>query len=263
MSNLPRELLDHIVDLLHGSKTPLRNCSLVSKSWVARTRTHLFAEVHFQTTESLESWKKTFPDPSTSPARYAKALSVGCPRVVTAADGDSGRWIAAFSRVERLELGGRELHARGWEVAFALFYGFSPAVKSIHMRWSSLPFSRFLYLILTFPLLEDVTMINCHDGPPTDGDHSDWLSTADQSQNLPMFTGSLELLLRGGMGLIVDRLLSLPNGIHFRKLILSWFCEEDVSLTMALVEKCSPTLESLDVSCNSCGTFTGHLGLHG
>jgi len=261
MSNLPQELLDHIVDLLHGSQTPLRNCSLVSKSWVARTRTHLFSEVHFQTTENLESWKKTFPDPSTSPARYAKALSVGHPRVVTGAD--AGRWIAAFSRVERLELGGRELNARGWEVAFALFHKFSPVVKSIRMRWSSLPFSRFLYIILAFPLLEDVTMINCHNEALIDGDDFEWWSTLVQSPNIPTFAGSLELLLREGMGLITDRFLSLPNGIRFRKLALSWFREEDVSSTMALVEKCSPTLESLDVSCNSCGTFTGHPGLHG
>ena len=52
MSNLPCEILDHIVDLLHDSQTPLRNCCLVSKPWVARTRRHLFAEVEFQTAES-------------------------------------------------------------------------------------------------------------------------------------------------------------------------------------------------------------------
>ena len=262
MSNLPHELLDHIVDLLHDNQTPLRNCCLVSKSWVARTRRHLFAEVVFQTMMSLESWKKTFPDPSTSPARYVKALSIGYPQVVTAPDAEAGRWMAAFSRVECLELGGQNLHARGWEVAFVLFHGFSPVVKSIRMKWSSLPFLRFLYLILTFPLLEDLAMINCHNEPPIDGDYSDWSSTVVQSPSSPTFTGSLELLLRGGMGLIADRLLSLPNGICFRKLTLSWFREEDVSLTVALVERCSRTLESLDISCNSCGTSTGHLCLY-
>jgi len=78
MSNLPCELLDHIVDLLYNSQTfgrippELRDCSLVSKSWVPRTRRHLFADIHFQTAKRLESWKKAFPDPSTSPACYAK-----------------------------------------------------------------------------------------------------------------------------------------------------------------------------------------------
>jgi len=266
MSDLPCELLDHIVDLLHGSQTPLKSCCLVSKSWVARTRRHLFAEVHFQTTKSLESWKKAFPDPSTSPGCYAKALFIGCPQVVTAVGADAGAedgsWIGSFSAVERLELGGRDLHARGWEVAFVLFYAFSPVIKSIRVKFSSLPFSRFLHLVLALPLLEDLTMINCHDVPPIGGDYSDGSSTAVLPRSLPRFTGSLELRLREGMRLVVDRLLSLPSGIHFQKLILSWFREEDVSLTTALVERCSRTLEYLEVTCNLRGTFPGHLNLH-
>ena len=74
MSNLPCELLDHIVELLHNGGIPLGDCCLVSKSWVARTRRHLFSEVVFQTAKSLEPWKTTFPDPATSPARYTKTL---------------------------------------------------------------------------------------------------------------------------------------------------------------------------------------------
>jgi len=47
---------------------------------------------------------------------------------------------------------------------------------------------------------------------------------------------------------ITSRLLSLPAGIHFRKLTLTWYHEEDLSLTMGLVEECSHTLESLDIN---------------
>jgi hypothetical protein len=56
------------------------------------------------------------------------------------------------------------------------------------------------------------------------------------------------------MELITRRLLSLPGGIHFRKLTLTWSDEQDLSLAMALVEKCSHTLESLNVTCNPLGT---------
>ena len=47
MSNphLPAEILDYIIDHLHDTEDALRNCSLVSKSWIPRTRTHLFADV--------------------------------------------------------------------------------------------------------------------------------------------------------------------------------------------------------------------------
>ena len=96
------EMLDHVADHLHNRETALRNCCLVSKSWVPRTREHLFADIGFSTAKSLEAWKETFPDPSASPARYTKILSVGCAHVVITADVEKGGWIGGFSRVVHL-----------------------------------------------------------------------------------------------------------------------------------------------------------------
>ena len=75
MSNqhLPAELLDHIVDLLYDARNALKICCLVSKSWIPRTRKHIFTDVGFCTPSSLRSLRKsTFPHPSTSPARYTR-----------------------------------------------------------------------------------------------------------------------------------------------------------------------------------------------
>ena len=69
---LPPELLDHVLDLLRYEKRVLGSCCLVSKSWIPRTRKHLFANVRFEIERDLESWKKVFPDPSTSPTCYTK-----------------------------------------------------------------------------------------------------------------------------------------------------------------------------------------------
>ena len=52
----------------------------------------------------LEWWKKTFPDPSDSPAYYTNALFVVCPQVIAEADAEDGSWIGAFSRVARLRV---------------------------------------------------------------------------------------------------------------------------------------------------------------
>ena len=100
MSNphLPAELLDHIVDLLYDCETALRNCCLVSKQWIPRSRRHLFADITFDTEKQLKSWKETFPDPSTSPGHYARSLYVNFFKV-TAADAEAGGWIRGFSRV--------------------------------------------------------------------------------------------------------------------------------------------------------------------
>jgi len=272
MSSLPCELLDHIVDLVHDGQTfgqvplELRNCCLASKSWVPRTRRHLFAEISFRTAKSLESWKKTFPDPSTSPAYYAKYLWIGCPQVVMAEGAEAGGWIASFSGVEHLQLGGQDVSARGWEVVFVLFHGFSPAIKSLCMRLSRLPFPHFFDLVLSFPLLEDLDMGHCQDVPTENGGDSDGPSMpiAVQPSSLPVFTGALDLHLEGGpVGPVVNWLLSQPGGIHFRRFTLSWFREEDISLTAALMEGCSHTLESLYICCDLRGTSHRHLHPHG
>ena len=243
MSNpsLPADLLDDVVDLLHDTPHALGNCCLVSKLWIPRTRKHLFAHIVFYTTKSLELWKETFPDPSTSPACYTKALSVGCPDAVTAADAQAGGWIKTFSHV--LHLNVDRLH--GDDSALLLFRGFSPILKSLNAHFASLSPSQIFDFIFSFPLLEDLTASAFDD--PDDGDGSDKLSPAIHSSSLPRFTGCLELP-DTGRKLIARRLLSLPGGVHFRRLVLRSFDADDLSLTMALVEGCSHTLESLNIA---------------
>jgi len=90
---LPRETVDYIIDLPCGEPKTLKQCCLVSKPWVPRTRKHLFAYIRFRYADDLESWKKTFPDVVNSPACHARELLVGCPWLVVAADAGEGGWI--------------------------------------------------------------------------------------------------------------------------------------------------------------------------
>jgi hypothetical protein len=80
------------------------------------------------------------------------------------------------------------------------------------------------------------------------------LSTVVQPSDPPVFTGSLQLLLKGGMEPIARRLLSLPGGIHFRELTLAWRLKEDILSTIELVEMCSRALECLGIACGLIGT---------
>jgi hypothetical protein len=245
---LPAEMLDHIVDHLHDTQDALRNCCLISKSWVPRTRKHLFAEIAFRTIESLESWKKTFPDPSASPAGYAKALFIDCPQAVTADD-----WIKSFSGVEYLNVTHHALDLGQSATPLAPFHRFSP-VKTLFMDIYKLPPSQIFDLILSFPLLENLNVIISQN---EEGE----IPTVAQPKTSPIFTGSLGLPLTSGTEYITRRLLSLPGGIHFRKLTL--MCSpEEVLLATALVERCSHTLESLEIYWKRYGTSTRHLHLH-
>ena len=245
--HLPAELLDHVVDYLHDTKHALRNCCLVSKSWIPRTRTHLFANVLFRHEQDLESWRETFPDPSTSPARYTETLRVHCLHIATAADAKPGGWIRGFSRVVHLKLSSYD----GLEVSLLPFHGFSPVIKSLYVGFDVFPSSPIFDLILSFPLLEDLT-VHTHRAETNDGDGPDGFPTTIRPPNPPMFTGSLELAIPGVTS-ITRQLVSLPSGIHFRKFTVTWDREADILPITALVERCSHTLESLSISCESFG----------
>ena len=106
MSNphLLSEILDYTIDLLQNIPETLKECCLVSKSWVPRTRKHLFADIKLYSVKHLQLWKKTFPDPSSSPGCYAYSLLVYCPKAVTTADADEGGWIRGFSRLIHLNV---------------------------------------------------------------------------------------------------------------------------------------------------------------
>ena len=254
--HLPAEMLDHVVDHLHDTEDALRNCCLVSKSWIPRARKHLFADVYLPTAESLQSWEETFPDPSTSPACYASTLSVGCPHVVTTADAEIGGWIRCFSRVVYLDVDIDGLFADAGSVSLVPFHGFSPIIKSLRVTAAVLSSWRVLGLILSFPLLEDLAMMAHYEAPADtdDGPGEDETPAGAQPSSPPMLTGSLELFLGIGTKQFTHRLLSLAGGIHFRKLTLTWCHEEDLPLIMGLVKECSRTLESLDITGNLLGT---------
>lgn len=253
MSNphLPEELLDHIVDLLYDTRHTLKSCSLVSKSWIQRTRKYLFASVVFHTAANLESWRKSFPDPATSPACYTKVLAINCPQAITAADAEEGGLIPTFSSVVSfgLDVYGANLHWRTTQLN--LLHGFSPVLKSFHMSFTDFSPSPIPDLIFSFPLLEDVSLWaygGFRDDP------FDASSVPVRPSSPPTFTGSLKLSLMYGLDPIASRLLSLPSNLHFRELSLAWQVGSDVLSTMALVESCHSTLESLCIRCELIGT---------
>ena len=248
---LPRETLDYIIDFLHDEPETLRGCCLISKSWVPRTRKHLFTDIKFRSVVDLESWKKTFPDPSNSPAYHTRTLSVRCPEEIAYTDGEEDGWIRAFSRVERFNLvvsGNPLANISDLEVTLTPFHGFSPALKSLHVSYSTLQTSQIFDLISSLPVLNDLTLVT--DGPEIgDGLGFNAPPSVTRSPTSLAFTGTLDLSMYTSMlGLPARQLLDLPNGLHFRKLALSWCCKEDLRWVVELVLRCSDTLECLDVS---------------
>jgi len=254
MSNprLPPEILDYTVNLLHDKPDALKQCCLVSKSWVPRTRKYLFASINFTRANDLEAWKETFPDPANSPAYHTRSLFVGCPWSVTAADAEEGGWIRAFSRVVRFKVHTHRYHHP--EISLVPFHNFSPALKSLRLI-NSLPRSRVFNLVCSLPLLEDLSIREFRIG------EAGYDGIDFQPSTSPLLTGTFELYSGGGMGPIVRRLLDLPGGFHFRKLALKWHNEEDLRWITALVIGCSDTLECFDIRYTMYRTFRWFLHL--
>jgi hypothetical protein len=223
MSVLPPEILDYILDFLHDERETLKQCCLVSKSWVPRTRKYLFADIVFNSARTLESWNNTFPDPTNSPASHVGALTIDC----DPEDGEGADWIRTFFCVAQPRLS---------IPPPALF----PNLKSLYVQYKSFSCPELFDFICSFPLLEDLVLIGV-EGLEDIGDDFHGLQTS------PLFTGTLTLSVFEGMGSFPRHLLSLPNGLRFRELVLLLDLEEDYRWVSELVSKCSDTLECLDV----------------
>ena len=263
MSNpyLPPEILDHIVEFLHDDPKTLKGCCLVSKSWIPRTRKYLFDEIELRYKAHLRLWKEMFPDPSTSPANFAKCLHVGCASAITTADAEAGGWLTGFTHITHLGVGPRETYHGESGISLIPFLRFSRTIKSLHIKSVDLPPSRIFDFILSSPLLEDLNLVG-YRTLVDDDDDSDGPPAFVQPSNPPVLTGSLNLCLKNGVEPVASRLLSIPGGIHFRKLTLTWHREEDVSSIIALVRECSRTLESLKIVCTLHGTSIQYLRSH-
>ena len=242
---LPPEILDLIVDHLCDERTTLKACCLVSKSWIPRTRKHLFAYIRIDPTyrRRIQSWKQTFPDPSNSPAHHVSSLNFQSIHVDTLTDPDLGPWIRSFNHVETLRT--RLEPSALDQVSLVQLHGFSPILKSLYLGQTSISLSEVFNLVCSFPLLEDLSLYTY--GPTSD--ISDW----DPPSTSPKLTGSLQI--DGGIPSVARRLCDLPSGLHFSKMKL-WCDKEDGTLTMDLVSRCSATLESFSIYCHIESTFT-------
>jgi len=241
------KVLEDIVDLLHDEKIVLRNCCLASKSWIQRTRKHLFADIEFHTKAHLQSWKDTFLDPATSPARYTKTLSINCPYHVTTEDVG---WIRTFSSVRRFKMDSTlDFDIEDTHTSLMPFHAFSPTVESLHIVAQNIFALRIFNLALTFPLLHSLEVVDDADydfDPEYDSD--DGSLELPRPLNLPVLTGTLRISICGGLRLMAPMLLSLNGNLRVRRLdLVCCDIEDDPEWAEALLKGCLSTVESLRV----------------
>lgn len=244
MSSLPLEIIDLIVDLLHNEPKALKACCIVSKAWIYRTRKHLFNHVKFRPRgRHVSRWRETFPDLLNSPAHHTQILSIHVTSLITAADVDT---LLTFCGISHLDVD----TTRWYDRSFSLLplHRLSPAVRSLHLTFSSLQSLEILDLICSFPVLEDLTLAG-HDGW---NGYGAW----NIPSTSPRLTGSLELRVGAGIQHITHKLLDFPNGLQFEKISVRWSVPQGIGSTANLVSRCSGTLESLKITNYLKGAFS-------
>ena len=106
---------------------------------------------------------------------------------------------------------------------------------------SSLLRSQVFNLVCSLPLLEDLILREYLVG------EADYNGIEFRPLTSPPLTGTFELHSVNGSGPTVRRLLDLPGGFHFWKLVLKWRREEELQWIMALMAGCSDALECVDI----------------
>ena len=235
-SSLHPELLDHIADHLHDKPATLRACCLVSKSWIPRTRRYLFFHVSFYSSEPFNSWMRTFPDPSNSPACYTRSLRLASLEVLTVAVSDAFPWVRSFNRILELEVSTRG--EGDGDISFTRLHGLSSTLKSLQLYYFFAPPPEVINFVCSFPALEPLSLCSPEDLEREKCD--DW----DTPPTSPRFTGSLFLHYNDRQ--ITRKLPDLPGGLHFSNVSVLSF-SQDGDLVKKLVSKCSDSLESLCV----------------
>lgn len=153
-------------------------------------------------------------------------------------------------------IGVRTFKEPGPKASLVPFCSLSPAVglKSLCVGWDVLPLWEVFDLICSFPRLEDLHVVGV--GRIVDVDN---IPFPVRSSRLPGLTGTL--VLEHKQPDIMHKLLELPSGLQFRKLVLTPglnFGDRDVpSIRKGLIERCAGTLESIEVDfCTIAKSYT-------
>ena len=235
--HVPPETCDVIIDHLHDDPDALRACSLVSKSWINRSREHLFNEIEFQDRSQFLLWKTYFPDPSNSPAHHAKFLSFGRTTIKAYVG-----FLESFTNLTYLQVWVDD--PGGCEPGPNVSYNLLPTLTTLCVRFSAIKPSQLFALVGSFPSIKDLVV------------SGDWISDYGDNflpSTLPELTGILVLDCKHND--ITGLLLRLPaRALCFQKIVWginSLRNEHGVQHMINLIERCSDTLEYIDFNYHS------------
>ena len=233
---IPQDIIDEILDHLgtdsEGLKS-LRSCSLVSKSWVSSCRRHLFHTISF-TSAGPAKWVKMFPVPEKSPAHHVRDLrfSLGGYYDAPLKFFEYTPW---FTSVEKMTLSGNGQFQLSWIPSFAKL---PRSVTSLTIDANTVTLERIHEVMAQLPNLTDLSLsgsLAILDRGALPGIGKDLKGT---------FGGQLRLLKGHADANLINMLLEVPTGLHFREVYIRSMYE-CLLPSVRLVEACCKTLVKL------------------
>lgn len=247
---IPPDVVESIVNHLHGDPSALKACSLTCKLWVASSQYHLFSRIVLldnpqATSHNLNAWSETFP-PTTG--IFVRSLKI-CqnpsiswtaemePQPIVSPIGFSKGGFSSFTKLRHLELDGVTLEPFRNESFEKHFGHISSTLHSLTLRGPLSPIS--MCLICTFHNLDDLTI---------EDPGSSALEPHDpDTTNSPSFKG--KLLLKGyyDRTCLLFRLHQLPGDLQFSTVIIQDAYMENGDGFGQLMSACSSSIEVLTV----------------
>ena len=156
---LPQELVEGIIDYFSDDSTMLVTFSLVAKSWLARSRCHLFSKIALSK-ESARKWQSLIPPGPDGLSCLVRSLSL--------LQAPASRWLDpesldvisdhlfSFQQVENLLV--TWLYLDDFEPAsLARHFGhFGPSLRSLRLSYLAADYSALMTFLQLFPNLQDL-----------------------------------------------------------------------------------------------------------
>jgi hypothetical protein len=234
---LPPEIVDFIIDYVDNLRT-LKACSLVAKSWVARSRVHLFRDVVLF---SHRRWQKIMSVGHASPARYTRSLTLAqgtTPRsqwIITDNLYPFLRHLQDFKNIQKLVLDGwipSEFSEGGLKKYIGLF---GPHLRSLELAGERMTTESLLILLGLLPNLENLSL----------NQRFEHIGKNRVLQVTPKLSGCLTI--RGHRKSVLTTLCKLP--LRFREIRLY----DHRSNYQELVNTCAETLMDFRAMPSGCG----------
>ena len=231
---VPQDLVDEILDHLADDVATLRSCSLVAKSWIHPSRSHIFNNVFF-TTPDIAKWKKTFPNPEHSPAGHVRDLSFCF--IHRDVPIDFADRMPYFSNVQKLTLIGRTATDPGFISALGHL---PPSTRSVDITFSKILNTHIISVMQQLPNLDNLSLMSQEWGGPIP------LGSGKLIQG--KLGGKLRLRRRFAHHDLLNTLMEVPKGLQFTEVEIRDARIHCFPATLELVSTCQDTLTKLHFS---------------